>query len=265
MASGVNAWSKQTEERVGWYVYALKDPRNGALFYIGKGKGNRAFNHARDALESKGKSSEKLDVIRAIQTETGSDPEIVLIRHQLLSESVALEIEAALLDYSNYVGAAGDAFGQTQSLTNIAGGLHSKAVGLMTFEALEALYSAKPLHQQDFPLPAIAFRIPRLWTPSMSPEELYEATHGWWRLGPRRNGARYALSVSRGVIRGIYSIEPSSWRLRGEGDREWEPNEKPRWGFEGVSVATEFNEYMNRDISSWFKQGNASPFGYINC
>jgi len=32
-------------ERLGWYVYRLIDPRNGETFYVGKGRGNRIFQH----------------------------------------------------------------------------------------------------------------------------------------------------------------------------------------------------------------------------
>src|SRR5262245_38936376 len=37
-------------ERLQWYVYRLIDPRNGETFYVGKGKGNRIFQHARAAM-----------------------------------------------------------------------------------------------------------------------------------------------------------------------------------------------------------------------
>ena len=34
------------EEQLGSYVYLLTDPRNGEIFYVGKGLGNRVFAHA---------------------------------------------------------------------------------------------------------------------------------------------------------------------------------------------------------------------------
>ena len=56
----------------------------------------------------------------------------------------------------------------------------------------------------------ILFRIPRLWSPEMSAEKLYETTQGWWTLGLRRNGADYAFAVNRGVIREVYRMGESS-------------------------------------------------------
>jgi hypothetical protein len=53
------------EEKLEWYVYALIDPRDGRLFYIGKGKGSRVFSHAADAIEGDSET-EKLDLIRDV-------------------------------------------------------------------------------------------------------------------------------------------------------------------------------------------------------
>ena len=259
------SWSKRTEEEVGWYVYALRDPRNGAIFYIGKGRGNRAFQHAHHAADEQTPSTAKLDLIREIQAKTGLDPEIIIVRHQLPSEAAAYEVEAALMDYSTFLTDSGSRSDTNPSLTNVAGGWHSHSVGLMSQEAVEAVYAAAPLQKADFSLSAIAFRIPRLWTPAMTLDELYEATHGWWRLGPRREESQYALAVSRGVIRAIFSIDVSSWRIRQQGDREWQAGEKPRWGFTGSDARDKFPQYMNRDISTWFAKGSRSPFIYVNC
>jgi hypothetical protein len=32
-------------ERLGWYVYALAEPRDNQVFYVGKGKDNRLYAH----------------------------------------------------------------------------------------------------------------------------------------------------------------------------------------------------------------------------
>jgi hypothetical protein len=113
--------------------------------------------------------------------------------------------------------------------------------------------------------PCLLLRISRLWRPTMSPEELFEATHGWWRVGPRRECARYALAVASGVVREVYRIEV--WRPRHKGDRGWEDNhgDNPRWGFEGDVAADEMARYRDRDVSRYFQPGQANPVLYVNC
>ena len=59
---------KQTViEALQYYVYCLVDPRDKKIFYIGKGVGNRVFNHAADALDENNESL-KLDTIREIHS-----------------------------------------------------------------------------------------------------------------------------------------------------------------------------------------------------
>ena len=47
----MNQFSKATEEALQYYVYRLIDPRDGQTFYVGKGKGNRVFDHAAQQME----------------------------------------------------------------------------------------------------------------------------------------------------------------------------------------------------------------------
>jgi hypothetical protein len=47
-----------------YYVYALIDPRNDSVFYIGKGKKNRMHHHEKEAM--RGVHSRKCDLIREI-------------------------------------------------------------------------------------------------------------------------------------------------------------------------------------------------------
>ena len=47
----MNKFSKETSEGLQYYVYRLIDPRDGQAFYVGKGKGNRVFDHASQQME----------------------------------------------------------------------------------------------------------------------------------------------------------------------------------------------------------------------
>lgn len=91
----IDSFPPEVAEKLGYYVYRLIDPRNGETFYIGKGKGNHVFAHARGDIESDS-LSEKMTKIRSIRI-AGFDVAHVIHRHGL-SEKSALEVEAALMD-----------------------------------------------------------------------------------------------------------------------------------------------------------------------
>ena len=67
-------------ERVGTYVYLLKDPRSGEVFYVGKGKGNRVFAHAAAAVSNLDET-EKISRIRQIR-EAGLEVEYEILRNR---------------------------------------------------------------------------------------------------------------------------------------------------------------------------------------
>ena len=56
-----NHFSQAVSAKLKCYVYRLIDPRNGETFYVGKGKGDRVFRHARGALKLNGEQEDKLD------------------------------------------------------------------------------------------------------------------------------------------------------------------------------------------------------------
>jgi len=117
---------KVVEERLGFYVYAYIDPANGEIFYLGKGKGDRALAHLSDRSETR--KVARITRIRA----SGQEPLIDILVHGLPSEEAALRIEAAVID----------AIG-CDRLTNEVRGWQSGKVGRMPLIELVHLYGAK--------------------------------------------------------------------------------------------------------------------------
>ena len=94
-------FSEAVKVMLGFYVYRLIDPRNGETFYVGKGKDNRVFKHASGLLD--GNEIYELDVNsakidRIIEIRRAKLEVIHVIHRHGMSEEVANEVEAALLD-----------------------------------------------------------------------------------------------------------------------------------------------------------------------
>lgn len=94
-------FTPEVSKELGYYVYRLIDPRNGETFYVGKGKGNRIFDHVAGALKNgSGEETEKLepklDRIRLIDLR-GLKVVHVVHRHGMNNDT-AEEVEAALID-----------------------------------------------------------------------------------------------------------------------------------------------------------------------
>jgi len=229
-------------ERIGTYVYALKDPRSGEIFYVGKGTGNRVFAHA--AATSPDLSEiEKISRIRAIRA-ASFEVDYEILRHGMTDDQ-ACEVESALIDFIGL-----------EDLANIVAGRDADRRGRMTVNEIIAHYEAPPIVITE---PSILVIINRLFRRNMTPEQLYEATRGNWVLSERRNQAKYAFSVYNGIVRQIYSI------------RGWSPvvaksptaKVRNRWRFEG-EVAVELAHYIGGSIEAYLKPGAQSPTRYVN-
>ncbi len=238
--------------QINWYVYALRDPCTNTIFYIGKGKGNRVFQHASDALDKPGVETEKLDTIRRILA-SGREVESFIIRHGIATATQAYAIEAAVIDALRLGG---------HKLQNVAAGHGHRDRGLVHTSVLTSVYSAPVAPTVE--VPTVLVRISRLWTPQMTPSALYEAASGWWRMGKKRARVKIAFAVSAGVVRAVYRV--TSWRQRARGDREWEEDigRTPRWAFNGEH-AHDFSRYLNTSVAHLFKRGQSNPVRYMNC
>jgi hypothetical protein len=217
-------FSEFVSERVGWYVYALQDPRDGKLFYVGKGRGNRVFQHAQAALATQQdhEMSPKIELINAIH-DAGLQVGTFILRHGISSESAAYDVESAVIDAMRLLDPALD--NDRFVLTNLVLGHHHASRGLASTDVVISLFDAPPT--PDIMDPVLLIKIPGLWHPSMSAEELYRATRFWWKIGPRREKAKYAFSINRSVIREVYSIE--GWRA-------WTDEESDRPGHDEMGL-----------------------------
>ena len=100
-----------------YYVYALRDPRNGRVFYIGKGIGDRINAHTRDAGKDPESERAKLRTILDIEA-TGHPVELLFLRTDIEDETTAFIVEQAVIDAFHADG---------QPLTNLVRGHGSGA------------------------------------------------------------------------------------------------------------------------------------------
>ena len=252
--------------QIGYYVYALCDPRDKKIFYVGKGKGNRWYDHIHHA-QSLGEidaNSLKLSKIKEIEL-AGLEVEPFIIRMGISSEKVAYEIEAAVIHAYRLLTKAGNNEGV--ELTNLAE-VHNPERGLAHVSIVQSLYNAP--RAPEITDPAVLLRLPKLWYPEISQNDLREITSGWWHRNHVLNGkrkARYAFAVSRGIVRAVYSINESMWRERQPEDRDWQDDigKSPRWGFPDCEIAPEMSHFLNTSVKHLFKPGHQSPAVFVNC
>lgn len=77
------------------YVYTLSDPRDGSVFYVGKGSGNRAFAHERDVIAGRVSNAGKTKRIASILADGFRVVVSVVSVHQ--DEQDALDAEAEMI------------------------------------------------------------------------------------------------------------------------------------------------------------------------
>ena len=241
----IDKFSNEVIEQIGYYVYRLIDPRNGQTFYIGKGKGNRVFQHVKGAIERNDGDYEtsdldpnKLHIIKDILSE-GLEV-IHIIQRWHMTEHEALLVEAALIDTFS-------------GLTNMQRGHHSE-FGITNAESLEKRFKLTEYKEpDDFKYVIIKVRQWRL-------DELfdeypetyrYEATRSAWRIKPKSiMDYPYAFSVTDGIVREIYKI--NNWYFT---------EDRQRYAFEGEIAPKEIRErFVNKRIpETYMKKGMASP------
>ena len=181
-----------------FYVYGLIDPRTDKIFYIGKGTGNRVFEHEKESLNNSDSEKLKLKTISEIVAEGKTVKRIII--NSNLSEKEAYAAETSLINIFNYI--------CDVNLTNVISGHHSSEV--LTVEEFERIYGAEALNKEDIHHKVLVIKINKLFKRNMTKEELYDVVRGVWRASLKRvQVVDYVFGVYNSLIVAVY--RPTKW------------------------------------------------------
>ncbi len=250
----LTSFSSEVASQLGHYVYRLVDPRDGVTFYVGKGQGNRVFDHKvgmavlpEEADVPQALLSEKMRRLNEIQA---ADLALVRIIHRHgLSKSVAFEVEAALID-------------AYPRLANLQAG-YDASRGLRSAQEISIFYGAKEFATGGHPLLMVSI------AKTFPGRNVYDAARFAWRLNVNRAcKAKYVLAHVRGLVIGVY--KPTEWLSAIPENFPEFPEadvETKRFGFRGTQADAAVNKmYLNKRLPKNYKQkGAMSPVRYIDC
>jgi hypothetical protein len=114
--------------------------------------------------------------------------------------------------------------------------------------------------------PVVLIRVPRLFRPGISALALYEATRGVWKIGPRRDLVKYALTVHEGIVQEVYEV--SHWQpawTTPYSTRTFPDQTVPgRWEFVGsVAGAAVRTRYLQKTVTQHLSRGAQNPITYV--
>ena len=234
------SFSETVSDALKFYVYRLIDPRNNTTFYVGKGKGNRVFQHVEAAEKDNVSESQKNSRIQQI-LDADLTPSIIIHRHGL-EESTAFEVEGALIDAYPY-------------LVNDQSGHHNEERGTKTLREIKEQYELPELPKPDFK--AIIINVNNIEN-RLDRESIYHQVRGHWVLNPKNaQKAEYVIAAYKQVAIGIFKPE------------RWYPSDLARrYYFEGTEAPEEvWNKYVGqygkRILNPQLKNGQ-NPIKYFN-
>lgn len=184
----------------GFYVYALIDPRDNQIFYIGKGTANRVFSH--EAESGKSPKSEKAKLQRIQEIESAGYDVKRLIVNWGLTEAEAFAAEATLINLINFI--------SPDTLTNAVAGHHVHES--LTAEDFELLHGAEHLKAENIRHNILCIKINQRYHRDMTPKEMYDAVRGIWRASMntiKSKRIEYVFGVYNQLIVAVY--KPDEW------------------------------------------------------
>lgn len=248
-----NFFKESVKESLRYYVYALVDPRNKRIFYVGKGCGDRVFQHAEDALNENIEGI-KLATIRDIR-HSGLDVEYYILRHNLTEEEAFL-VESSIIDLLTY-----EAFNLENVLTNLVSGHHQWNEGIKTATEISTLYDCPqidPIYGEKLLLVSLnkTYKQSKA-TGVYHRANDYESARKYWAISPEKaDKINYILGVYRGIVRIVIDVKGYKIVKVAEDGTVFK---KPRFAFDGDIITD--SPYLNKDVSHYpFGSGGAVTY-----
>ena len=249
-ANTIDEFSEKSKEELLYYVYALVDPRDKTIFYIGKGCGDRVFSHSKAALNEDDESL-KLDLIRDI-IDSGNEVKHYIIRHKLTEQESYL-VESVLIDLLTYCD-----FNRENLLTNVVSGHHQWDEGIKTVEEIELLYNCEKINVNPNHH-ILLVSLNRTFDQARAkgnPVDIYDITRDSWAIAQyKADKIDFVLGVYRGIVRSVIDVANHK--------HKWikDNNGKKRCCFEGVLLYN--SPYLNKDVTD-YPFGSGGAIRYIN-
>lgn len=253
-ASKEFAFPSSIHETLAYYVYAYIDTSNQKYVYIGKGKDNRCFSHVKAALDTNEMSEKNARILELYESK--------LLRIDIiaygLQEEVAERVEASLIDVLGL-----------HTLENVNRGKGTKAYGRKSVDEIVAELCPDEIPNLSyFKDDVILVRLSNDYFSGMPAEELYERTRGVWKASREKaEKAKFALSISRGVVREVYEV--AGWFQGGStaywtresslDDEKWQEKIE----FVGRVADDEVrSKYIWKSVSNLYSNGERNPIKY---
>ena len=251
-------FSEKIKEELGNYVYRLIDPRNDETFYVGKGQGNRVFDHAegkfenlKDSESNNPNASEsaepnqtnfKEERIKSILAEK-REVCYIIHRHKIPDEAV-LHVEAAVID-------------SFPGLTNIQNGYMSNETGPMSIEQIKRKYD---LPEIDIGKDKILLINVNSLEENNDKEKIKEQVECAWKVDTKRaERADFVLAVQRGVCIGAF--KNNNWIPATESEFPRLGKDVPgRYGFKAEWLSgEELTRFCGDELSDGMLRGKTIP------
>lgn len=240
-------------QELNYYVYIYSDPDTLKPFYIGKGKGNRCFNH----LFQEG-DTEKIKKIQELK-EQGKMPIIEILIFGV-DEETALKVEAAAIDLIGI-----------ENLTNIQKGHHSAMYGRIDVDELYNRFNRDELSREDIVENVMFIKVNRYYY-GMTDFQLYDQTRRCWKVNEDRvKQVEYAFAIYEGLVLEVYKI--AGWFSAhttynsipvSEEIIKHDTIEGKRFEFVGqVADDSIRKKYVGKSVTSFYKKGEQNPIKYI--